>query len=67
MLAEIFKSLALLKEILDIAKGFLGFIEKNKEEAWFKDCAKTFGNFQQKTPEERAALAKSISDLLRRI
>ncbi len=67
MLTNIFAALGLIKEILDLARSIVSFIQENKQEQWFKDSAAAFGNFQQKTPEERKKLAKDISDLLGRM
>jgi hypothetical protein len=62
--------LSTLKLIFEIIRGLLAlkkFIEDNKREQWFQDVTKTFGDFKQKTPEERKALAKNIGDLLRNL
>jgi len=67
MIAQILGALSLIKEILDLAKGLKEFIDKSKEEAWFKDSHEAFKNFQQKTPEERMALARAVADLLKRM
>ena len=59
--------LKMLYEIINTVKGILNFIEQNKNEEWFKDSQKVFNDFKQKTPEERLALARGISDLIKRM
>ena len=64
-MGEIFAALKAVLEIINTAKSIVKFVEDNKREQWFQDAAKAFGDFKQKTPEERKKLAKDVSDLLR--
>ena len=64
---NILVTIKMLYEIVTTVKSILSFIEQNKNEEWFKDSQKVFNDFKQKTPEERLALARGVSDLLKRM
>lgn len=65
MLGQIFGALALLKEIIEGLKSLYAYVEKAKEDQWFKDWQETKVLLKNaKTSEERRAVAGRISNIL---
>jgi len=59
------KAIAAIKDIMDVVKSILGFIDANKDEKWFQQSAQVFAKLQEaKTSEEKREAAKNIRDLL---
>ena len=62
-LQGILAALGLIKEVLDGAKAFAGFVKESRNEAWFQQSAQVFSKMATaKTPDERK---KVVSDLAR--
>lgn len=55
-------------EVLSMIKEIVLFVEKNKEEQWYKDCSKLFSDLRAaKSPEEKKNAALRLRDIIRDI
>ena len=58
-------AIQLLWEIVKGAKELAAFVERNKDEKWFKDSAATFSGWRSaKTPEEKNRALEDLRSLL---
>lgn len=60
--------LSLLKEVVGAVRGIMSFIESNKNETWFQDSARFYGECKNaRTNEEKKAAVQNIARLLTRM
>lgn len=68
MLAQIAAIFQTINLIISSAKEIMGFIDKNKNEAWFRDSAELFQELRNaKNDDERKNLAIRLRDIIRRL
>ena len=65
MLSSIFSSIKALAGIIQSVRAIIEFVKANKEEQWFQDSAKVFGELQKAdTDDKRKQLAKDLRKLI---
>lgn len=63
-MGQILSAIQLLLELVKGAKALFAYVEKAKDDQWFKDSVDTFKQLREaKTSDERKAAAVSIANL----
>lgn len=61
-------AIQLVKELVDGAKWLAGWVEANKQEAWFQESARLFSDLRKaQTPDEKKLAAERLRDLIRKL